>query len=77
MELETITPTFRPSRLVYQVHDIEMEEQSPNRNGEEPAPPHAVNITPRWNESKTTIWRVTATCWCMLVMGANMLHMEQ
>ncbi|CAG8204761.1 unnamed protein product [Penicillium nalgiovense] len=35
------------------------------------APLHAVNVAPRWNESKTTIWKVTATCWCAFVMGSN------
>ena len=41
-------------------------------NPEEETPPsHAVNIAPRWNESKAMIWRVTATFWCALVMGAN------
>ncbi|KAJ5630699.1 uncharacterized protein N7484_010799 [Penicillium longicatenatum] len=34
-------------------------------------PSHAVDIAPRWNESKTMIWRVTATCYCAFVMGAN------
>ncbi|KAJ5200748.1 hypothetical protein N7491_008446 [Penicillium cf. griseofulvum] len=32
---------------------------------------HARNVAPRWNESKTTIWKVTATFWCAFVMGAN------
>ena len=35
------------------------------------APPHAVNIAPRWNESKSTIWKLSATLWCGFVMGAN------
>lgn len=55
MELEMITPTAVPSRPVYQARDIEIEEHSSNRNGEELAPPYAVNITPRCNESKTTV----------------------
>jgi hypothetical protein len=60
----------------YQERDIEREEtrslnQAATQNEEEAAPPHAVNIATRWNESKTTIWKVTATFWCMLVMGAN------
>ncbi|CAG7920974.1 unnamed protein product [Penicillium olsonii] len=35
------------------------------------APSHAVNVSPRWNESKSTIWKLTATCWCAMVMGSN------
>lgn len=66
-----ITPTAAPSRPVYQARDIEIEEHSSNRNREELAPPHAVNIPPRWNESKSTVWRATATGWCISVMGAN------
>ncbi|KAJ5113071.1 hypothetical protein N7456_001605 [Penicillium angulare] len=38
---------------------------------DETPPLHAVNVAPRWNESKTMIWRVTATCVCAFVMGAN------
>ncbi|KAJ5546857.1 MFS general substrate transporter [Penicillium frequentans] len=38
---------------------------------EDTPPSHAVDIAPRWNESKTMIWRVTATCYCAFVMGAN------
>ncbi|KAJ5740852.1 hypothetical protein N7493_000724 [Penicillium malachiteum] len=34
-------------------------------------PLHAVNIAPRWNESKTMIWRLTATFLSSFVMGAN------
>ncbi|KAJ5248771.1 hypothetical protein N7468_000222 [Penicillium chermesinum] len=34
-------------------------------------PSHAVNIAPRWNQSRRTIWQVTAACLCALVMGAN------
>ncbi|QGA18904.1 hypothetical protein EYB26_006589 [Talaromyces marneffei] len=68
---EMRTPISRSSHPTSQVQDIEMYEHSPTRSEEGVAPPHAVNITPRWNESKTTIWKVTATCWCMLVMGAN------
>ena len=35
------------------------------------APAHATNIALRWNESRITIWKVSATCLCVLVMGAN------
>ena len=38
---------------------------------EDIAPSHAVSIAPRWNESGIMAWRVTATFWCTLVMGAN------
>lgn len=38
---------------------------------EETPPLHAINIAPRWNESKTSIWRISATLWCGLIMGAN------
>ncbi|CRG85811.1 Bypass of stop codon protein 6 [Talaromyces islandicus] len=59
----------------HQERDIEREEAHSSNpatpNEEETAPPHAVNIATRWNESKTTIWKVTATFWCMFVMGAN------
>ncbi|PYH46228.1 MFS transporter [Aspergillus saccharolyticus JOP 1030-1] len=34
-------------------------------------PIHAVDVAPRWNESRTTVWRLSATCWCALLMGAN------
>ncbi|RAL11480.1 MFS transporter [Aspergillus homomorphus CBS 101889] len=34
-------------------------------------PVHAVNVAPRWNESRTMVWRLSATFWCALVMGAN------
>lgn len=44
---------------------------TPVYTNEETPPSHAVSIAPRWNESKTMIWRLTATCWCALVMGAN------
>lgn len=75
MEVERAMPTGVTSRASYQVQDIEMEEprqlNAPPREIEEVAPSHAVSIAPRWNESKATIWKVTATFWCMLVMGAN------
>ncbi|KAJ5587842.1 uncharacterized protein N7459_003607 [Penicillium hispanicum] len=35
------------------------------------APSHAVNVATRWNESKTTTWKLSATLWCAFVMGAN------
>jgi hypothetical protein len=38
---------------------------------EEPPPYHAVETALRWNDSKTTIWRLSATLWCAFVMGAN------
>ncbi|CAG8934513.1 unnamed protein product [Penicillium salamii] len=39
---------------------------------EDDAPPsHAVNVALRWNEAKSTIWKLTATFWCAMVMGAN------
>lgn len=38
---------------------------------DETPPSHAFNIAPRWNESKTMVWRLTATWWCAFVMGAN------
>ncbi|RAH41575.1 MFS transporter [Aspergillus brunneoviolaceus CBS 621.78] len=34
-------------------------------------PSHAVTVALRWNGSKTMIWRVLATFWGALVMGAN------
>ena len=34
-------------------------------------PSHAVNIALRWNESKATILKLSATLWCAFVMGAN------
>lgn len=59
----------------HQERDIEREDtyslNPTTQNDEEAAPLHAVNIATRWNESKTTIWKVTATFWCMVVMGAN------
>ncbi|CDM31412.1 hypothetical protein DTO013E5_434 [Penicillium roqueforti] len=45
-------------------------EATPSETDESP-PLHAVNVAPRWNESKTTIWKVTATCLCAFVMGSN------
>ncbi|KAF3386158.1 Bypass of stop codon protein 6 [Penicillium rolfsii] len=39
---------------------------------EDDTPPlYAVNVAPRWNGSKTMIWRVLATFWCAFVMGSN------
>ncbi|KAJ5167921.1 uncharacterized protein N7482_003515 [Penicillium canariense] len=39
---------------------------------EDDTPPlHAVDVALRWNESKTTIWKVLATFWCGFVMGCN------
>ncbi|PYH80450.1 MFS general substrate transporter [Aspergillus uvarum CBS 121591] len=38
---------------------------------EESPPLHAVPLALRWNESKTSIWRLTATFWCAFVMGSN------
>ncbi|KAJ6183836.1 hypothetical protein N7519_005137 [Penicillium mononematosum] len=45
-------------------------EATPSETDDTP-PLHAVNVAPRWNESKTTIWKVTATFWCAFVMGSN------
>ncbi|KAJ5506891.1 hypothetical protein N7453_005848 [Penicillium expansum] len=45
-------------------------EATPSETDETP-PLHAVNVAPRWNESKSTIWKVTATFWCAFVMGSN------
>lgn len=47
------------------------QESSPTSQPDETPPSHAINIAPRWNESKTTIWRLSATFWCGLMMGAN------
>ncbi|KAJ5714207.1 uncharacterized protein N7483_011388 [Penicillium malachiteum] len=41
------------------------------QNPDDAPPLHAVNIAPRWNESKTMIWRLTATFLSSFVMGAN------
>ncbi|OQE31723.1 hypothetical protein PENSTE_c001G06847 [Penicillium steckii] len=38
---------------------------------DETPPSHAFSVAPRWNESKAMVWRLTATCWCAFVMGAN------
>ncbi|KAJ5990162.1 hypothetical protein N7499_010689 [Penicillium canescens] len=53
--------------------DQNVESQDPHEaSSEEDNPPlHAVNVAPRWNESRTTIWKVTATFWCAFVMGSN------
>ena len=68
-------PTPMVSRSSNSVQDGEMEEcprsSTADRHREDFAPPQAVNITTSWNESKFTLWRVSATFWCMLVMGAN------
>lgn len=40
-------------------------------DSEELAPLLRSNVIPSWNDSKVTVWRVTATLWCALVMGAN------
>ncbi|KAJ5151891.1 MFS general substrate transporter [Penicillium capsulatum] len=45
--------------------------QSSPSPSEDAPPQHAVDIAPRWNESTTNIWRLSATLWCGFVMGAN------
>ncbi|KAJ5366226.1 hypothetical protein N7541_000167 [Penicillium brevicompactum] len=69
---ETIAPWSREtlSREAAQYRDTP--ETSTASETEDDAPPlHAVNVALRWNESKSTIWKLTATCWCALVMGSN------
>jgi hypothetical protein len=52
--------------------DQHQDDQSISSQTEDETPPlHAVNVAPRWNESKTTLWKVTATFWCAFVMGSN------
>ena len=37
----------------------------------EPNPTPVVEVAQKWNETPTTAWRVGATFWSLLVMGAN------
>lgn len=75
MEAGSIMPARVLSRPSNPDQDVEMDEchrsSTADRHREDFAPPHAVNIITSWNESKSTVWRITATFWCMLVMGAN------
>ena len=68
-EVEVHNPSLDPSP---QPQSISSRDRQPDIEDPDTAPPlHAVNIAPRWNESKTMIWRVTATCLSAFVMGAN------
>ncbi|KAJ5741408.1 hypothetical protein N7533_010817, partial [Penicillium manginii] len=71
----TIAPATDTSEASRQDQNVDVEDiqsiGTPTYSGDETPPSHAVSISPRWNESKTMIWRLTATCWCAFVMGAN------
>ncbi|KAJ5098745.1 hypothetical protein N7532_005746 [Penicillium argentinense] len=75
MATMTIAPASDPPELLRGDQHVDVEDIESTHtlsDSDELTPPlHAVSISPRWNETKTMIWRVTATCWCALVMGAN------
>ncbi|KAJ5873793.1 uncharacterized protein N7529_002223 [Penicillium soppii] len=60
-----------PPQLTGEVDEYQDSHEASASDIDETPPLHAVNVAPRWNESKTTIWKLTATFWCAFVMGSN------
>ncbi|OJK01396.1 hypothetical protein ASPACDRAFT_59099 [Aspergillus aculeatus ATCC 16872] len=66
-----LDPT-RPPSVVSSSNAIHLASVPARPAPENDTPPsHAVTVALRWNGSKTMIWRVLATFWGALIMGAN------
>ncbi|KAJ5674002.1 hypothetical protein N7462_009441 [Penicillium macrosclerotiorum] len=72
-EFTVSSPLLSSQRSSNLKADLEntMQQDATSSEQDDIPPLHAVNIAQRWNESKTMIWRVTATFWCAFVMGSN------